>query len=52
VAFDAVGAKAIDDLAQVVDDGGTIINFGPLGIWVRSGSIKPVKESLWVPLED
>jgi NADPH:quinone reductase len=31
VAFDAVGGKAIDDLAEVVDDGGTIINFGSLG---------------------
>jgi NADPH:quinone reductase len=31
VAFDAIGGKAIDDLAQVVDDGGTIINFGSLG---------------------
>jgi hypothetical protein len=31
VAFDAVGGKAIDDLAQAVDDGGTIINFGSLG---------------------
>jgi NADPH:quinone reductase len=30
VAFDAVGGKAIDDLAQLVDDGGTIINFGSL----------------------
>ena len=30
VAFDAVGGKAIDDLAEVVDDGGTIINFGSL----------------------
>ena len=31
VAFDAVGGKAIDDLAEVVDDGGTIINLGSLG---------------------
>ena len=31
VAFDAVGGKAIDDLAEVVDDGGTIINYGSLG---------------------
>src|SRR5258707_12422608 len=31
VAFDAVGGKAIDDLAELVDDGGTIINFGSLG---------------------
>jgi len=31
VAFDAVGGKAIDDLAEVVDDRGTIINFGSLG---------------------
>jgi NADPH:quinone reductase-like Zn-dependent oxidoreductase len=31
VAFDAVGGKAIDDLADVVDDGGTIINYGSLG---------------------
>jgi NADPH2:quinone reductase len=30
VAFDAVGGKAIDDLAALVDDGGTIINFGSL----------------------
>jgi NADPH:quinone reductase-like Zn-dependent oxidoreductase len=30
VAFDAVGGKAIDDLAGLVDDGGTIINFGSL----------------------
>ncbi len=30
VAFDAIGGKAIDDLADVVDDGGTIINFGSL----------------------
>jgi len=26
-----LGGKAIDDLAEVVDDGGTIINFGSLG---------------------
>src|SRR6266478_5948328 len=31
VAFDAVGGKAIEDLADVVDDGGTIINYGSLG---------------------
>jgi NADPH:quinone reductase-like Zn-dependent oxidoreductase len=31
VAFDAIGGKAIDDLAEIVDDGGTIINFGSLG---------------------
>src|SRR5258707_2614310 len=31
VAFDAIGGKAIDDLPDVVDDGGTIINFGSLG---------------------
>ena len=31
MAFDAIGGKAIDDLAEVVDDGGTIINFGSLG---------------------
>jgi NADPH:quinone reductase len=31
VAFDAIGGKAIDDLAEVVDNGGTIINFGSLG---------------------
>jgi NADPH:quinone reductase-like Zn-dependent oxidoreductase len=31
VAFDAIGGKAIDDLVEVVDDGGTIINFGSLG---------------------
>jgi NADPH:quinone reductase len=31
VAFDAIGGTAIDDLAEVVDDGGTIINFGSLG---------------------
>src|SRR6266446_4262316 len=30
VAFDALGGKAIDDLAEVLDDGGTIINFGSL----------------------
>jgi hypothetical protein len=30
VAFDALGGKAIDDLAEVVDDGRTIINFGSL----------------------
>ena len=30
MAFDAVGGKAIDDLAGLVDDGGTIINFGSL----------------------
>jgi NADPH:quinone reductase len=30
VAFDAIGGKAIDDLAEVVDDGGTIIKFGSL----------------------
>src|SRR5712664_1722961 len=30
VAFDALGGKAIDDLADVVDDGATIINFGSL----------------------
>jgi NADPH:quinone reductase len=30
VAFDAIGGKTIDDLADVVDDGGTIINFGSL----------------------
>jgi NADPH:quinone reductase len=30
VAFDAVGGKAIDALAELVDDGGTIINFGSL----------------------
>src|SRR5258706_3629748 len=31
VAFDAIGGKAIDDLAEVVDDGGTILNYGSLG---------------------
>src|SRR6266436_3139755 len=31
VAFDAIGGRAIDDLASVVDDGGTIINYGSLG---------------------
>ena len=31
VAFDAIGGKAIDDLASVLDDGGTIINYGSLG---------------------
>ena len=31
VAFDAIGGTAIDDLASVVDDGGTIINYGSLG---------------------
>src|SRR6201988_4776199 len=30
VAFDALGGKAIDDLAELVDDGGTIINCGSL----------------------
>ena len=30
VAFDAIGGKAIDDLAEVLEDGGTIINFGSL----------------------
>ena len=30
VAYDALGGKAIDDLADVVDDGATIINFGSL----------------------
>ena len=30
MAFDALGGKAIDDLAEVVDDGATIINFGSL----------------------
>ena len=30
VAFDAVGGKAIDDLAELVDYGGIIINFGSL----------------------
>src|SRR6266481_677151 len=30
VAFDGIGGNAIDDLAGVVDDGGTIINFGSL----------------------
>ena len=30
VAFDALGGKAIDDLAEVVDDGGSIVNFGSL----------------------
>src|SRR6058998_1383074 len=30
VAFDAIGGKAVDDLAEVVDDGGTIINFSSL----------------------
>ena len=30
VAYDALGGKAIDDLADVVDDGATIINFGTL----------------------
>jgi NADPH:quinone reductase-like Zn-dependent oxidoreductase len=31
VAFDAVGGSAIDELADVVDEGGTVINFGSLG---------------------
>jgi NADPH:quinone reductase len=31
VAFDAVGGSAIDALADVVDEGGTVINFGSLG---------------------
>jgi NADPH2:quinone reductase len=30
VAFDAVGGKAIEDLAELIDDGGTIVNFGSL----------------------
>ena len=30
MAFDALGGKAIDDLAEIVEDGGTIINFGSL----------------------
>ena len=30
VAFDSVGGKAIDDLAELLDEGGTIINFGSL----------------------
>jgi NADPH:quinone reductase-like Zn-dependent oxidoreductase len=30
VAFDAVGGRAIDDLAELLDEGGTIINFGSL----------------------
>src|SRR5882762_8797476 len=30
VAFDALGGKAIDDLAELVDEGGSIINFGSL----------------------
>jgi len=31
VAFDAIGGTAINDLAEIVDDGGTIINYGSLG---------------------
>jgi len=30
VAFDALGGSAINDLAELVDEGGTIINFGSL----------------------
>lgn len=30
MAFDAVGGKAIDDLAELLDGDGTIINFGSL----------------------
>ncbi|MGA7930748.1 MAG: zinc-binding dehydrogenase [Candidatus Sulfotelmatobacter sp.] len=30
VAFDAIGGQAIDDLAELVDEGGTIVNFGSL----------------------
>lgn len=30
VAFDALGGKAIDDLAELLDEDGTIINFGSL----------------------
>jgi NADPH:quinone reductase-like Zn-dependent oxidoreductase len=30
VAFDVVGGTAIDDLAELLDEGGTIINFGSL----------------------
>ena len=31
MAFDAIGGTAINDLAEIVDDGGTIINYGSLG---------------------
>lgn len=31
VAFDAIGGKAIGDLAEVLDYGGTILNYGSLG---------------------
>ena len=31
VAFDAIGGRAIDELAWVIDDGGTVINYGSLG---------------------
>src|ERR1700741_5440205 len=31
VAFDAIGGRAIGDLASVLDDGGTVINYGSLG---------------------
>src|SRR6202007_3052897 len=30
IAFDAVGGSAIDDLAELLDEEGTIINFGSL----------------------
>lgn len=30
VAFDALGGKAIEELVEVLDDGGTVINFGSL----------------------
>jgi hypothetical protein len=30
VAFDALGGEAIDDLAELLDEDGTIINFGSL----------------------
>ena len=30
MAFDAVGGSAINELAELLDEGGTIINFGSL----------------------
>jgi NADPH:quinone reductase-like Zn-dependent oxidoreductase len=46
VAFDALGGKAIDDLAELVDDGGTIINFGSLGSNVGTNIYSLVPNSL------
>jgi NADPH:quinone reductase-like Zn-dependent oxidoreductase len=46
VAFDAVGGKAIDDLAELVDDGGTIINFGSLESNIGTNIYSPVPNNL------